>query len=492
MYNPVGRKRSVLRYYRRQFNFVCVLADLGALLLSFFVAYLGRKNLVPLLVESLAKRPVFGLDYYFPILVLTSFVILGTLYWSGAYREHPGVPLSLAFLKNARGVGVAFLLTLALAYLLKLTRMSRLFLVFFMLLFLVLSTALKHAAALWFRAGAQRGRYSRVVVLVGAGLQARGVVRKLLESPELGIRLQGFMTVQPADTPDDVRALEGLGVRHLGDVSQLIEVLRGEVVDAVIFSVALSDLAAMEELFLACEDLGLDTLLAANLFPHLIAQAELEKLEELPLLRFTTVPHNQAALFFKRLFDLVSSALGLLVISPLLALTALLVKTTSEGPVFFRQERMGLNGRRFMCLKFRTMVANAEALKAELERLNEVDGPVFKIKKDPRITPLGRILRKTSVDELPQLFNVLKGDMSLVGPRPPIPSEVEKYERWQRRRLSMRPGITCLWQISGRSQLDFDTWMKLDLQYIDNWSITLDFNILLKTVPAVLSARGAA
>jgi len=483
----------VLRYYRRQFNFVCVLADLGALFLAFFVAYLGRKDLVPVLVESLAKRPVFGLDYYLPILVLTSFVILGTLHWSGAYREHPGLPLSLAFLKNARGVGVAFLLTLALAYLLKLTRMSRLFLVFFMLLFLVLSTALKHAVALWFRAGAQRGRYSRVVVLVGAGVQARGVVKKLLESPELGIRLQGFMTVQPADTPDDVRAMESLGgVRHLGDVSQLTEVLRGEVVDAVIFSVALSDLAAMEELFLACEDLGRDTLLAANLFPHLIAQAELEKLEELPLLRFTTVPHNQAALFFKRLFDLVSSALGLLVISPLMALTALLVKATSDGPVFFRQERMGLNGRRFMCLKFRTMVANAEALKAELEQLNEVDGPVFKIKKDPRITPLGRILRKTSVDELPQLFNVFKGDMSLVGPRPPIPSEVEKYERWQRRRLSMRPGITCLWQISGRSQLDFDTWMKLDLQYIDNWSITLDFIILLKTVPAVLSARGAA
>jgi exopolysaccharide biosynthesis polyprenyl glycosylphosphotransferase len=492
MYNWRGRERIVLRYYRRQFNFVCVFADLGALLSAFFLAYLGRKELVPLLIDSLAKRPVFGLDYYLPILVLTSFVILGTLYWSGAYREYPGLPLSLAFLRGARSVGVAFLLTLALAYLLKLTWMSRLFLVFFMLLFLVISTALKHAVALWFRAGAQRGRYSRVVVLVGAGAQARGVVKKLLERPELGIRIHGFMTVQPADTPDNVQAMKGFGVPHLGDVSQLTEVIRGEVVDAVIFSVAVGDLAIMEELFLACEDLGLDTLLAANLFPHLIAQAQLEKLEELPLLRFTTIPHDQEALFFKRLFDLISSALGLLVLSPLLGLTALLVKTTSEGPVFFRQERMGLNGRRFTCLKFRTMVANAEALKAQLERFNEVDGPVFKIRNDPRITPLGRLLRKTSLDELPQLLNVFKGDMSLVGPRPPIPSEVEKYERWQRRRLSMRPGITCLWQISGRSQLDFDTWMKLDLQYIDNWSLTLDFIILLKTVPAVLSARGAA
>ena len=153
---------------------------------------------------------------------------------------------------------------------------------------------------------------------------------------------------------------------------------------------------------------------------------------------------------------------------------------------------MGLNGRRFNCHKFRTMVVDAEKRLAELQHLNEVDGPVFKIKRDPRITRVGAVLRKTSLDELPQLWNVLVGEMSLVGPRPPIPSEVEKYERWQRRRLSMRPGITCLWQISGRSNLDFDTWMRLDLSYIDNWSLTLDLVILLKTVPAVLSARGAA
>lgn len=482
----------MLKYYRHQFNFVCVLADVGALALSFFLAYAARKDLVPLLVESLAKKPVFGLDFYLPVFVLTSLVVLGTLFGTGAYREHPGLPLSIAFLKNARATGIALLLTLALAYVLKLERMSRLFLVFFMLLFLLLSTVVKHAVALWFRAGAQRGRYGRVVVLVGAGPQALWVARKLLDRPELGIRLHGFSTLSAADSAPDVEAMKALGITHLGEAGQLATLLKGEVVDAVIFAVGVQDLATLEELFLACEDLGLDTLLAANLFPHLIAQVHLERLEDLPLLNFTTIPHNQVALFLKRIVDLAGSGAALLLLSPLFAIVAALVKATSPGPVFFVQERSGLNGRRFGCVKFRTMVADAETRKAEIEHLNEVDGPVFKIKNDPRITPLGRLLRKTSIDELPQLWNVLKGEMSLVGPRPPIPSEVERYARWQRRRLSMRPGITCLWQISGRSQLDFDTWMKLDLQYIDNWSLLLDLIILLKTVPAVLSARGAA
>jgi len=172
---------------------------------------------------------------------------------------------------------------------------------------------------------------------------------------------------------------------------------------------------------------------------------------------------------------------------------ALAIKITSPGgPIIFRQKRSGMNGRVFTLYKFRTMVPNAEALKASLEAKNEMDGPVFKIRNDPRVTRVGRILRKLSIDELPQLWNVLRGDMSIVGPRPPIPAEVERYERWQRRRLSMRPGITCIWQVSGRNNVDFKRWMEMDLEYIDNWSLALDFKILLKTIPAVLSSRGAS
>jgi lipopolysaccharide/colanic/teichoic acid biosynthesis glycosyltransferase len=181
----------------------------------------------------------------------------------------------------------------------------------------------------------------------------------------------------------------------------------------------------------------------------------------------------------------------MIALSPLFLLTAILIRATSKGPVFYIQKRMGLNGRKFVLYKFRSMYKGSHLKLSELSHKNEMKGPIFKIKNDPRITPIGRILRKFSIDELPQLFNVFAGQMSLVGPRPPLPSEVKKYELWQRRRLSMRPGLTCLWQISGRNRIGFDDWMKLDLEYIDNWSLWLDFKILCKTVPVVLFGVGA-
>ena len=190
--------------------------------------------------------------------------------------------------------------------------------------------------------------------------------------------------------------------------------------------------------------------------------------------------------------DFAGSALLLILLGPLFALIALLVKLDSKGPVFFAQERVGMNKRSFNLLKFRSMVVNAEELREQLADQNEVDGPVFKIKKDPRITRIGRFIRKTSIDELPQLWNALVGDISLVGPRPPLFSEVEQYEWLFRKRISIKPGITCLWQVSGRNSLSFDEWMELDKQYIDNWSIWLDLKILLLTVPTVLFGRGAS
>jgi lipopolysaccharide/colanic/teichoic acid biosynthesis glycosyltransferase len=171
---------------------------------------------------------------------------------------------------------------------------------------------------------------------------------------------------------------------------------------------------------------------------------------------------------------------------------AAIIKLTSRGPVFFRQRRVGLHGKPFNMLKFRSMVTNAEELKAKLEALNEQSGPVFKIKNDPRITPIGRFIRKYSIDELPQLLNVLRGEMSVVGPRPPLPSEVEKYAAWQRRRLSVRPGLTCIWQVSGRNQISFEEWMYLDMQYIDNWTLLTDLSLILKTVPVVITGNGAS
>ena len=481
----------MLKYYRHQFNFVCGLADLLALAASFFVAFLFRRDVVPALSKSLGQRPMFGMEYYFPVFLLTALVVLGTLFATKAYRQTPAEPLSGTFFRTLKAVLAALLLTLALAYLLKMTFMSRSFLLVFMGLFLVASTLARYAVALWFRRSAIRGKGIRVMLLAGAGTSGRQVAQRVLSRIEMGIKLKGYLLLGNESEADRTE-MEALGVPCLGSVENLPSLLSREVVDGVVFAGETRTLAGLEDLFLICEDLGVDSLVAANLFPHLVAQVELERLEDLPLLRFTTVPHNHFALFLKRALDVAASGAGLLMLSPLFAAVALLVKASSPGPVFFSQERMGLNGRRFRCHKFRTMVVGAEEKLSQLQHLNEVDGPVFKIKRDPRITRIGALLRKASVDELPQLWNVFVGEMSLVGPRPPIPAEVEKYERWQRRRLSMRPGITCLWQISGRSNIDFDRWMRLDLSYIDNWSFTLDLVILLKTIPAVLTARGAA
>ena len=216
-----------------------------------------------------------------------------------------------------------------------------------------------------------------------------------------------------------------------------------------------------------------------------------EHLGQIPLLSFASSPQSDFALAFKRLVDVVVAAAALIVLAPFFVFLAAIIKLTSPGPIFYRQTRCGLSGRRFRLLKFRSMVANADQLLPDLEKFNELDGPAFKMRNDPRCTTIGRWMRVLSLDELPQLWNVLLGHMSLVGPRPPLPEEVDQYQPWQRRRLRMRPGMTCLWALEGRSQLRFDNWVRLDLLYIDNWSVWLDFKILLKTIPAVLSGRGA-
>jgi exopolysaccharide biosynthesis polyprenyl glycosylphosphotransferase len=286
-----------------------------------------------------------------------------------------------------------------------------------------------------------------------------------------------------------VWGLKLIGVFHRDAVRELLE---SGGVDELILVLDQESLDAFTDTFLLCEELGVTARVVLNFFPHSIARMELHEWDGFPLLSFSTTPTNEALMFIRRILDVVLAALILVIFGPLLMLpTAILIKLTSPGPILFKQKRCGLSGRQFEMYKFRSMVDNAEQLRVELEPLNEMDGPVFKVSRDPRITTIGRIIRRRSIDELPQLFNVLRGDMSLVGPRPPLPQEVARYERWQRRRLSMKPGMTCLWQISGRNEVSFDDWMKLDLTYIDNWSLLLDLKILLKTVPVVLLGRGA-
>jgi exopolysaccharide biosynthesis polyprenyl glycosylphosphotransferase len=335
----------------------------------------------------------------------------------------------------------------------------------------------------------QRKRgYDRVYVLVvGTGKAARRHVQELREHPEWGLEVRGLLSEAPKLALNEVA---GVGLK--GSLSDLPDLLRREVVDEVHFAVSRRTLERLDAAVRACDEMGVTVRIVMSLVGQLNSRPSLEHLGGAALLTLSSAPRDELGLVVKRAFDVLASAVALVAASPVMLAASALIKLTSPGPAVFRQKRSGMSGRVFTLYKFRTMVVNAEALKTQLAAWNEMDGPVFKIRDDPRVTAVGRILRKLSIDELPQLWNVLRGDMSIVGPRPPIPAEVEKYERWQRRRLSMRPGITCIWQVSGRNTVDFRRWMEMDLEYIDNWSLGLDLKILLKTIPAVLSSRGAS
>jgi len=325
------------------------------------------------------------------------------------------------------------------------------------------------------------------VMIVGTGERALRLARSLEQSAAYGVRLRGFFS----ESDSGAGEIE-LGSSHqLYPLTELPAILRQTVVDEIIFAVESRNLADLEEVFLLCDQEGVRTRVAVDFFPHVNSTISLERLEATPLLTFSAAPHDEVRLLVKRILDIVIAAAGLLVLSPLMALISLLVRLTSRGPAIFRQVRCGLNGRQFVMYKFRSMCENAEDLKSAVAHLNTRE-TAFKIPDDPRVTPIGRYLRKFSIDEWPQLWNVLRGDMSLVGPRPAVPNEVEQYQRWQRRRLRMRPGITCLWAICGRDAVDFETWMKMDMQYIDGWSLALDWKILLGTIPRALMGRGAS
>jgi exopolysaccharide biosynthesis polyprenyl glycosylphosphotransferase len=325
------------------------------------------------------------------------------------------------------------------------------------------------------------------VMVVGIGDAARRIARSLEQSSRYGVRLRGFLDPSSSLAVRDIALEENYPVYPISDLTQL---LRGHVIDDIIFAVDTSELARLEDVFLLCDEEGVRTRLVADFFPHVNSDLYLEKLGTAPLLTFSAAPHDEIRLALKRMIDVVLAFAALVLLAPVMLFIALLIRLTSPGPAIFRQVRCGLNGRRFTFYKFRSMCDNADDLKPRLAHLNR-KSTAFKIPDDPRLTGVGKFLRKFSIDEWPQLWNVLRGDMSLVGPRPAVPEEVDRYKQWQRRRLRMRPGLTCLWAIEGRDTLDFETWMRLDMKYIDNWSLALDWKIILRTIPRVLTGRGA-
>lgn len=485
--------------------------DLFLIAAAFFAAYWLRDAVLPQITGGVAG-PFYPLSAYLPLLPLALFIWGVMLLSSGSYRSHRTVPLLDEALTVLRVSLVAPAILTLMIFALRLgerlleDQISRSWILLFAGLAALFLLTEKVAIRLTSRYVRSRGLNYRTVLIVGTNRGGRALARSIDSHRFWGFRLLGFIhsgdpeTEGAGEEGDDggeekgkAEVEERIGPHPvLGTLSDIPRIVDEHPVDDVIFAVRRREMDRMGELFEILQELGIRTRFAMNLFPHHEARVQLEELDGVPLLTFSTTPTNQLQLLAKRLLDVCVSVLVLLIGLPMVLLIGLAIKLTSGGQVLFRQTRCGLNGRLFTLYKFRTMVHDAEERRRQLEHLNEMQGPAFKLRRDPRVTRLGRLLRKFSLDELPQLWNVLRGDMSLVGPRPPIPEEVAQYQRWQRRRLSMKPGLTCLWQISGRNEVDFDRWMELDLQYIDSWSPMLDFKILLKTIPAVLSGRGAS
>ncbi|MEO8036691.1 MAG: sugar transferase [Acidobacteriota bacterium] len=483
----------MLRQKARLIARVVYLVDLALTTAAFFLAFVVRDALMPQIAPERFPTGLFPLHEYVKIYPMVLIIWSVLLFSYHSYHSHRTIPLQREALTVLRVVTVGNVLLATLAYLLPLRQLSRSWFILFAIfsaIFLLAEKVLLRVLARYVRS---KGLNYRTVLIVGTGRRGVEIAKMIAEHKFWGYKILGFVS-------DGHRLPNGWGrYRVFGNVPDIKTILEesqrvpsAEPIDEIVFAVTRKKLDEMKQIFLMCEELGVRTRVAMNIFQNRVARMEIEEIEGIPFLTFTTTPSNETQLAFKRLLDVAISMFILGLAFPIILIAAVAIKLSSPGSVFFKQQRMGLNGRVFMLYKFRTMIEDAHERRGEVSHLNQMNGPVFKAKDDPRITIVGRWLRKFSLDELPQLWNVLKGDMSLVGPRPPIPEEVASYHRWHRRRLSMKPGLTCLWQVSGRNNIDFDRWMQLDLQYIDNWSPSLDLKILLRTIPAVLSGRGAS
>jgi len=498
-----------------------MVTDMGITVASFILAYYVRK-------EILGSR--FGLIELEPLSNYLWLLLIFIPLWWLLFNFH-GLYESQR-LNNTLGIlwtlGKSFfwggLIIAAMFYIFKLYLLSRFFIGLFILINASLLIFTKIFVKLFLQSARRKGYNYRTVLIAGKPDKVAQIKDRIEQRPDWGFKIVGYVIpdgvdnvgmvgtslkhalAKPAPTGDTdspgeqgtegeqgghVGAAQGGRKAPLGTFADIADLLSQYVIDIVFLAADLETLPNATEVIKACEEQGVRTCLIADFYNSPIATLSVEDLDGLPMLTYSVTPQDVGRLFVKRVLDCAVVLFFLPIVIPMFILIALAIKLTSRGSVLFKQKRVGLNGRIFTFYKFRTMVKDAEKMQNLVALFNEMSGPVFKARRDPRITWVGKYLRRASLDELPQLWNVLKGDMSLVGPRPPMPREVSQYEKWQRRRLSMRPGLTCFWQVSGRSDIDFDEWMRLDLQYIDNWSLKQDLTLLLRTIPAVLIGKGA-
>jgi exopolysaccharide biosynthesis polyprenyl glycosylphosphotransferase len=420
-----------------------------------------------------------------PVLLAGVFATLWVtaLWLSNLYRLRARWAIRSELFDIVRAATAVAVVTFSLLFSLKLPNVSRLFLVQLFAAEMVVTVAVRVAVRVGFRQLRQRGGSARYLLIVGDGPSARDFAERVRRRRELGLRIIGYVGTTLNQAP-----MARLGER-LGTIEDVESLLHQRVVDEVAICLEAEDAAFVEPLARMCEDEGRIVRVPLNAGAPAVVGGRTEEFDGIPVLSLVRGPDHAVALLIKRLGDVALSAIALVLLSPLLLGIAVIIRVVDGAPVVFRQERVGLNLRPFHVLKFRTMVVDAEARLPELLDRNVLTGHAFKLDDDPRLTRTGAFLRRTSLDELLQLWNVLRGQMSLVGPRPPLPREVAGYDIWHRRRLSMKPGITGLWQVAGRREAEFDHWVALDLAYIDRWSLWLDLKIILRTVPAMLTGR---